>query len=89
MNIVTTNIDVLTGPNWLFEQFKDLQHPTKNAKIHPTIDPDGDPIVGMSVLDDPDWDFIGENLIESPDGEKKNIREWLTTKKFKYEEVEI
>lgn len=88
MKIIETDIDVLTGPTWLFESFKDFTHPLKpTAKLKPSIDPDGDPIIGMQVLTDPDWEFISE--VSSPDGETLKVRDFLTTKKYKYYELEI
>lgn len=82
--IVTTDIDVFTGPEWLFNHFNEYTNPNGTAMIKPIIDPDGDPIIGTKVLDDPDWDFLDDVVLNG-----KLIREHLVIKKYKYEEVEI
>jgi hypothetical protein len=70
-------VTVLTGPNWLFNMFNDFTHPVKPwHKIKPVIDPDGKPIIGMSVLDDSNWDFLAENPI-TYNSESKAVRDWL------------
>ncbi len=72
-----TDVVVLTGPSWLFNQFQDYTHPTKPwFKIKPIIDPNGKPIIGQSVLDDPNWDFLAENPI-TYNSESKQVRDWL------------
>jgi hypothetical protein len=72
-----SDIIVCTGPTWLFNQFKDYTHPVKPwLKIIPVIDPNGKPIIGQSVLDDPNWDYLAENPINYS-GQSKPVREWL------------
>lgn len=48
---------VLTGPEWLFELYNGYVNKLGTAKIQPIIDPDGKPIIGKSILSDPDWDL--------------------------------
>lgn len=80
-------VTVLTGPAWLFELFRDYTHPTKPwHKIVPVIDPDGKPIIGPSVLDDPNWDFLAENPVSSPTGESRFVRDWLYGRKYVFYE---
>lgn len=75
-----TDIQVLTGPAWLFAMFANYTHPTKPwHKIIPVIDPDGTPIIGTSVLDDPNWDFLAGVPIPNPERtESRQVRYWLT-----------
>lgn len=75
-----TDIQVITGPSWLFAMFADYTHPTKPwHKIIPVIDPNGTPIIGASVLDDPNWDFLAKVPIPKPDNtESRQVRDWLT-----------
>ena len=82
-DIITTDKDVLTSPMWLYDLLNGTKHPTKSAELIATIDPDGDPIMSMEVLDDPDWDYLGEEDING-----KPLRDWLTVKKYKYIETE-
>ena len=82
--IVKTNIDVFTAPMWVFDIFNGYKHPEKNSVIKPIIDPEGDPVIGINVLSDPDWAFIG--TIKTPDGNEENIVYLLTLKKYSYEE---
>ena len=83
MKIVETNIDVYTGPMWLFEMFNEFKHPSKPSMLKPVIDPDGDPIIGIQVLEDPDWDYL-----EGVEVFSKLIRDHITIKKYKYVEEE-
>jgi hypothetical protein len=79
-NVVeNSEIVVFTGPAWLFDIFKNFNHPQKPwFKIVPEIDPNGNPIIGSSVLEDPKWDFIGQNQIPNPEGtESRYVRDWL------------
>jgi hypothetical protein len=72
-----SDITVYTGPSWLFAMFNNYTHPTKPwHKIIPVIDPNGKPIIGQSVLDDPTWDFLAENPI-TYNSESKAVRDWL------------
>lgn len=89
-NVVKDDVvNVLTGPAWLFEMFKDFTHPLKPwLKIVPVIDPDGKPIIGLSVLDDPNWDFLAENPMPNPTGtESRYVRDWLYTRKHVFYEA--
>jgi hypothetical protein len=72
-------VTVLTGPNWLFNMFNDFTHPVKPwHKIKPVIDPDGKPIIGMSVLDDSNWDFLAVVPVVNPETQEgKQVRDWL------------
>ncbi len=72
-------ITVLTGPSWLFNIFKHYTHPLKPwHKIIPVIDPDGKPIIGLSVLDDPNWDFLADIPVVNPNTQEgKQVRDWL------------
>ena len=59
-------LKVFTGPLWLMDIWNGY---TKDAsKIKITIDPDGKPIVGTSIAQDPTWDLTtevnGKPLIE-------------------------
>ncbi len=73
------SITVYTGPAWLFDQFKDYTHPVKPwLKIVPVIDPEGKPIIGESVLEDPNWDFLATNPMPNPEGtDSRFVRDWL------------
>jgi hypothetical protein len=80
-------ITVYTGPSWLFDQFKDYTHQKKPwLKIVPVVDPDGKPIIGDSVFNDPNWDYLGENPITNPQGESRFLRDWLYPRKFVFYE---
>jgi len=88
--IITTDIDVLVIPQWIFDLFGgEINHPTKPSQLKAKIDPDGDYIIGMNVLDDPEWDYLGVNPITNPETqESKVLRDWLSIKKYKYIETE-
>ena len=76
---IDTDITVLTGPQWLFEMFNGLKNPKGTAEIRPVIDADGEPIIGMEVLDDTTWDYLQDVLIFG-----LRIRDHLTPKKYSY-----
>lgn len=89
--IIITNKDVLVIPQWIFDLFNgSIKHPTNSSELRANTDPDGDLIIGINVLDDPEWDFLGVNPIINPEtGESKYLRDWLSIKKYKYiEETE-
>lgn len=86
MEIITTDKDVLVIPKWIFEMFGgQIDHPTKPSQLKAQQDPDGDYIIGINVLDDPEWDYLGENPITNPSTqESRLLRDWLSIKKYKY-----
>lgn len=84
-----TDVVCLTGEKWLFDQFDGFSNINGTALIHPIFDPDGDPIIGKHVLDDPDWDFMGQIEATNPNTqESKSVENWLSEKVFKYFEPE-
>ena len=60
------------------------------ASIIAATDPDGNPIVGKQVLDDPDYDYLEGAQIADPDNptDKRLIRDWLVEIPHKYEDGE-
>ena len=87
--IQETDENVLVIPPWMISALGnedgELIHPTSNAKLKGQIDIDGDHILSMGVLTDPKWEFL--DTVTSPEGETKQIREFLGIKKYKYEIV--
>ena len=81
--IIETDIDVLTGPDWLYDMMNGYKNEKGTAELKPQKDPDGDYIISMNVLNDPDWQHLGQM-----EANGKKLQEWLTVKKFKYEEIE-
>lgn len=89
--IKETDKDVLVIPDWMIlalgNESGELIHPSSNSKLKATVDPDGDNVLSIEVLTDPDWEFL--DTITNPDGETKQIRDFLGIKKYKYEIVDI
>ena len=91
MKIIETDTDVLVIPIWMIEKMGNLNgelvHPTSSAKLKALEDPDGDFILGMSVLTDPDWGFL--EYVETPKCEQHLIRDVLGKKKYKYYQEDV
>lgn len=78
-------LKVFTGPLWLFEMFNGYRNEKGTAELKPVIDPDGNPIIGKQVLEDPTWDTIpnASNI------NGKALRDWLIEIPYCYlEEIE-
>lgn len=94
MKIIETDIEVLVVPPWLVKALVGdagyIKHPKNPAILEAKKDPDGEFIIGIEVLSNPEWDFLGENQVKNPEtGESKPIDEWLMYKKLKRYEPEI
>ena len=85
MTIITTDRDVLVIPKHIMNHFGgEIIHPSNPSKLVSIVDPDGDYTIGMGVLDDPEWDYLGEL-----DFGGKTLRELLIVKKYKYVEENL
>lgn len=84
--IVTTDIDVLVFPNWLYGQIQ--RYTRKQALLDPIRDPDNDRIVGQNFLTDPDFNELRSTSFNFA-SQTKLLAEWLTIKKYKYEEIPL
>lgn len=99
MEVIETDIDVLMIPQWVIDMLQNngnsLSHSHHSSMLKAEEDPDGDRILPVDVLTDPEWDFLGEDengdSIEftDPEGNKGTLASFLTMKKYKYYEVEI
>ena len=76
-------LTVYTAPMWLYEMFNGYRNDKGTAELRPVIDPDGNPIIGKQVLDDPDWD----NIPNAANINGKPLREWLTEIPYCYLET--
>jgi hypothetical protein len=70
---------VLTGPEWLFEMFNGIKNPKGTAMIQPARDAKNRPIIGHSVLNDPDWDYLTGTKLTDPNNpnDTRVIGDWL------------
>lgn len=101
MEIITTDTDVLVIPQWMYDLLADedgeFKHPDNpNSRLKANLDPDGDLIIGMNILDDTQWDILAVNPDGSPKlfpdpatGEEMILRDHLSFKKYKYYQDEL
>ena len=65
-------LTVYTGSQQLFQLFNGIQTASGRSKIEPTIDPDGNYIIGKGIFDAPQWDTTGIGTLNGvpgiPDG---------------------
>ncbi len=66
---------VFTGYEWLFKMFKGYRNEKKTAYINPSRDAQGRPVIGLSLLNDPDFSL--DLVVQSPEGEERTILDWL------------
>lgn len=78
---------VITGPNWLFDLYNGYKNEKGTAEIKPVLDKYDRPILGMSVLKDPDFEHIEK--VTSTDGETRHVREFLEIIDFEPKECDI
>ena len=73
--ITKENVTVLTGPEWLFNLYKNEKNDKGTRAIDPIINPHGQPWIPPSVLEDPTWNT--DLVITGPNGISKPIKDWL------------
>jgi len=67
---------VLTAPIWLFQMFNGYTNDKGTAKIMPTLDCNGNFIIGKSILIDPTWN-LSIPVTNPETNETKPLIEWL------------
>lgn len=71
-----------TKEEWLSKAYRNYWNDKNTAGINPSIDADGDFILGLSVLDDPTWNLTLP--VTNPEtGETKPIKDWLYEKEYR------
>lgn len=85
-DIIITEKDVIIVPQEVHDHFGgEITHPSKPSKLSWSIDPDNEYIIGLNILNDPDWDYLdSENINGLP------LMGYLQgRKKYKYIEQEL
>lgn len=101
-DIITTDREVVAIPDFILRLIEtspnsnEFWHPTKTALLKAQQDPDGDWIIGINALTNPDWDFLGEDengdsidFTNPETGFTDHLVKHLVHKKYKYIETEI
>lgn len=83
--IIETNIDVLVFPNWLYGLIQGYTR--KRSLLSPYRDVENDRIIGTYFLNDPDYTELLDQDFQHA-SEKKKIPDWVSTKKYKYDDSE-
>ncbi|MCR9252300.1 MAG: hypothetical protein NXI20_17880 [bacterium] len=84
---IETEIKVLTGPDWLIPLFDGSTNDTGTAEIKVSFDADGKPIISKNIISDSTWNT--EQLVPSPEGEVRKLKDWLEEINYVYIEEEI
>ena len=81
--IVHTNIPVLTGPEWLVSMVDGQYSPNGLSRIDVGRDAYGRPVVGASIMNNPDWQGFGSQIING-----KPMEEWWEVITYSYNDEE-
>ncbi len=77
---------VLTGDEWLFKRFNGYHNNKNTAFIRPTRDKEERPILSTYLKSDPDFSL--NLVVESPEGEEREIIDWLEEIDYEPKEIE-
>ncbi len=84
--IITTDIDVLIFPKWLYGRIR--RYTRRQALLDPIRDVENERIVGAQFSRDPDFEELRNTDFKNASVTKKMI-EWSSTKKFKFDDEDI
>lgn len=68
-------MQVFTGPQWLLELFQGHKNEKGTAMINPVFDKYDRPVLGVKVLQDPEWKGMGS--VTSPEGVTGPITDFI------------
>lgn len=68
-------MQVFTGPQWLLEKFQGHENEKGTAMISPVFDKYDRPVLGIMVLQDPEWQ--GMRDVTSPEGVSGPITDFI------------